>query len=248
MKRLALSLIVACAIVDTTASAADLPPLPPPDPQAQAQTPAQTQTQTQAPTQTQTQAPTQTQTQTPTPTQTQLPSRTETMAPPLMPPPEVPPPAPPTDPNRRMRGFLYGKAGYALGRIYDISESQGNFHIGGGAHTNRLAFYGYFDLLYGSTSAGLRVYDGSLGAGADGRINRFRIGGGMFIGSIWIRRTTFDDNVHAYSTGMFAHASADIYNFGFRDDHAVFVDFTARGEVFIGGTTGQLALTAGFRY
>jgi hypothetical protein len=239
MRRAFFPLVVACATFATSASAADLPPLPPPDP-------TQTPTQPQAPTQTQTQTQPQTQTQAQPPTQTQAPTDAIIVtAPPESPPP---PPADHPDPNKRFNGFLYGKGGYAWGRLFDIAEQQGNIHVGGGAQNNKLAIYAYFDLLYGSTSAGLRAYDGSIGGGVDGRLRRFRLGGGAFVGYVSVRRTTFDSTVHAYSLGAFMHASADVYTFGFRDDHAVFVDATARGEGFIGGTTGQLVLTGGFRY
>ena len=132
--------------------------------------------------------------------------------------------------------------------MFDIAERLGDFRLALGVHNDRLAMYGYGDLLYGDTTAGLRVIDGSVGLGMDGRSSRFRFGGGLFIGSLRIQRATLDGHSQAYSLGAFVHTSADVYRFGFRGDHAAFVDVAARGEGFIGGTTGQLVLSVGFRY
>lgn len=138
--------------------------------------------------------------------------------------------------------------GLSIGRVFDIAERLGDFRLALGAHNDKLAFYGYGDLLYGDTTAGLRVTDGSVGLGTDARFDRFRFGAGLFIGSLRIQRATFDGHAQAYSVGALVHTSGDVYRFGFRGDHAAFVDVAARGEGFIGGTTGQLVLSAGFRY
>jgi hypothetical protein len=224
-----------------SARAEDLPPLPPPTP----------------PTRPEPSEPSAPKTSTPTDTKPPTPTDAKPTAPgddigllerePSLAPPSTSPPLPP-DPNKRLRSYFNGQVGYALGRLFDIGEQQGSFHVGGGLQSNKLAAYGFFDLLYGSTSAGLRVYEGSLGAGADARLSRFRVGGGLYLGSLWVRRATYDDNVHAYAAGLFVHGSADVYAFGWRDDHAAYLDLAARGEGFIGGTTGQLVLSAGFRY
>jgi hypothetical protein len=138
--------------------------------------------------------------------------------------------------------------GIAVGRVFDIAERQGDLRLSLGAHNRKVAGFAYADILYGDTTAGLRVIDGSMGLGLDLRFTRYRLGGGTFLGTLRIQRATFDGHSQAYSVGAFVHTSADLYTFGFRDDHALYVDLTARGEGFIGGTTGQLVLSAGFRY
>jgi len=138
--------------------------------------------------------------------------------------------------------------GLSIGRVFDIAERQGDFRLSLGAHSKHVALYGFADLLYGDTTAGLRVVDVSAGIGMDGRISRFRVGAGLFLGNLRIQRATFDAHSQAYTVGALIHTSADLYAFGPHGDHAVYADVAARGEGFIGGTTGQLVLSLGFRY
>jgi len=199
---------------------------------------------------------------TPTPTPNPAPSTTPPTTAdfgaggPAAPPPQdvarayVPPPKSDEEIGRTFRPSGLVEGGYQYQQIHGVPITGGRLRLGVGGQNDSQAHYAVLSILYGSTEESLRSYDVRLGWNGDFlRKSIFRLGGQVELGYLWIKRTTIDKRMWALGIGGGIHASADVLQFGARDDHALYVegrfDVHAHfGPAFIWAPS----LLVGFRY
>ena len=126
----------------------------------------------------------------------------------------------------------------------------GRLRLGVGAQNDSTAFYAMGTILYGSTEEGLRTWDLRASISADlVRTGIFRFGPDLEMGYLVVRRATVDSRMWALGLGAGIHASLDVYPFGPRDDHAVFIEGKLDAHLHFGNALmwGPSVL-AGVRY
>lgn len=139
---------------------------------------------------------------------------------------EIPPStAPKNASGKDFRTTFKGSAGLQYAQVHGVPITGGRLRLGVGAQNDARAFYAMATMLLGSTEEGLRTWDlrGSLSADLL-RLGILRLGGDLEMGYLVVRRATVDARMWALGLGAGVHASIDAYQFGARDDHAVFIE------------------------
>ncbi|MCW5836512.1 MAG: hypothetical protein KIS78_29200 [Labilithrix sp.] len=146
-------------------------------------------------------------------------------APPASPSSEPPAPRPRALSGKEFRPTLKGSAGFQYAQAHGVPITGGRLRLGVGAQNDSSAYYAVLSVLYGGTAEGLRTWDvrGSI-SGDLLRTGILRLGLDLEMGYLVVRRVTVDSRMWALGLGAGVHASVDVYAFGPRDDHAVFLE------------------------
>lgn len=141
------------------------------------------------------------------------------------PPPTAAPPVlddPEPDPTPALRTGFSTKLSLAgtYRLLYGISFMGGDLGASLGGQTRKAAFYANASLFLGSTVFGLTTTDIQVGFAAEGRLGRFRVGGGVQFALLIIRRITSDSEIFDFTFGPLVQASYDLAQW---DDGAFFV-------------------------
>lgn len=166
----------------------------------------------------------------PEPTPAPTPEPEPTPAPAAEPAPErAPSPSPPPDsadtggPRPRTH-LLFGlEGGYVAQSLYDVSITGMGFAAVLGASADNLSVGGLFTFERGWTQEGLQTTNVEAGVLIEDRIERFRIGGGLRIGTFDVSRVTGTTPLLSLSAGAFFRLSFDVATFGKNDRGALYL-------------------------
>lgn len=160
-------------------------------------------------------------------------------------------PAAPRQPSGKdFRPTFKGAAGFQYAQVHGVPINGGRLRLGAGAQNDASAFYAMLSMLYGSTEEGLRTWDlrGTISADLV-RAGIFRLGGDLEMGYLVVRRATVDSRMWALGLGAGVHASLDVYPFGPRGDHAVFLEGKLDAHLHFGNAfMWGPSILAGIRY
>jgi len=166
--------------------------------------------------------------------------------------PSPPPPpveAPPEDDATKSRLALRGDLGYGFRQLAGRPTHGLDVMLGLGAQDQRFAGYATLEVLVGRTFSDLAQRTVKVGALAEWRLARIvRLGLGGDIGYVFVDRITTDRTMFALGVGVFGTGSVDVYAFGPRGDHAVYVVGRFHGALHFGATQWGPSLGLGFRY
>ena len=144
---------------------------------------------------------------------------------------------------------------HAFHRLYDLALQTTGARLGVGVQGAQASALVIADFGVGTLGASnLRATSGSLGVEAMIRALPFlRLGGGPRLGYLNVSRVTSGSPMEAFSIGVFASAKIDLYDFGPRDDHGVFMGARFDADLYGGNGAGSPLvwgpeLFAGFRY
>ena len=173
-------------------------------------------------------------------------------APPSAPgPTDAPPVLPPKPPSgNAFRPTFKGAAGFQYAQVHGVPITGGRLRLGVGGQNDSSAFYAMLSMLYGSTEESLRTWDvrGTISADLL-RVGLLRLGGDLEMGYLVVRRATVDSRMWALGLGAGIHASVDVYQFGPRDDHAIFVEGKLDAHLHFGSAfMWGPSVLAGVRY
>ena len=152
--------------------------------------------------------------------------------------------------GKEFRPSLKGAGGFQYAQAHGVPITGGRLRLGVGAQNDSSAYYAVLSILHGSTAEGLRTWDlrGSISADLL-RIGLLRLGIDLEMGYLVVRRVTVDSRMWALGLGGGVHGSVDVYAFGPRDDHAVFLEGKLDAHLHFGSAFvwGPSALV-GIRY
>jgi hypothetical protein len=170
----------------------------------------------------------------------------------LPPAPDATPPPTPggQDPATTMRSSFRGAGGFQAAWVDGVPITAARLRLGAGRQNDFVGYYATVSAFYGTTQNGLRTWD--LRAGFSGdllRLEIVRLGIDTEAGYLVIRRASIDSHLWALGLGVGVHASVDVFPFGPRADHAIFLEgrcdaYLHFGGAFMWGPT----LLVGLRY
>ncbi|MBX3219721.1 MAG: hypothetical protein KF795_04325 [Labilithrix sp.] len=166
------------------------------------------------------------------------------------PPPAESQPVAPRVTGKEYRPSLKGSAGFQYAQAHGVPITGGRMRLGVGGQNDTSAFYAVLSMLYGSTAEGLRTWDvrGSI-SGDLLRTGILRLGIDVEMGYLVVRRVTVDSRMWALGLGAGVHASVDVYQFGPRDDHAIFLEGKLDAHLHFGSAfMWGPSVLAGIRY
>ena len=151
--------------------------------------------------------------------------------PPPQPPPAatLPPPLPlPPPPVQEAPVEDAGRSGFSvrlsLGgtyrNLYGIHFGGGDAAILLGGQKNHVGFFADLEGFLGMTASGLLTSNFQVGFIVEGEIGRLRIGGGVLLGWLFIRRITTDGYLFDFTVGPALHGSYDLIRW---DGHGFYV-------------------------
>jgi hypothetical protein len=137
----------------------------------------------------------------------------------------------------------------SVATLHQVGLLQNGVSLALGAQRQHFAFYVLAEAEGGDTSRGLGTNHESLGSELQWRVLPFwRVGGGAYLERLEIHRITMSTTLVGVGFGAFLSTELDVYRFGPRDDHAVFLGVRASDD----GLGEQALLEArallGFRY
>ena len=155
-----------------------------------------------------------------------------------------PRPKVPTYPATR----IYGGIGYR--RLYDVPFVGGEVTAGIGVRKEKLVVMGRVSFASSKSAGGLVMRDLGLGVEMDYRaLGLLHIGGGGGFVFGALRRATNNHALYDAGFGGYAFAALDVLPF---DEHAIFVQATLAGELFMGHNSAPImwgpSAAAGIRY
>lgn len=157
--------------------------------------------------------------------------------------------------DTEQRAMIGLELDHAFLRMYDMALQTTGARLGLGIQNEAVGALFIGDFGVGSLgSSGLKVSTGSLGFELLFRALTFvRLGGGARLGYLNVSRVTSPSPMEALSIGGFVSAKVDVYNFGARDDHGVYLGGRIDLDTYQGhGQGGPFIwgpqLFAGFRY
>jgi hypothetical protein len=156
--------------------------------------------------------------------------------------PAAPPAAPPAKRSGHVVGFR-ADGGYAARRVVRLPTEGADLGVAFGVQPFRyFAFWGATRLFLGSTDGGLGVWAWRLGPDFDVVLDRFRIGWGVNVFVLGVRRAVRDETITTWGPAGHFGARLDVFQ---AESFALFlrgdVDagaVTATRSVFWGGTIG----------
>jgi hypothetical protein len=147
-------------------------------------------------------------------------------------------------------------AGPTVHALYDnpVYGADLTLALGGNATSHPGHYYGRLSAMLGRTAGGLAVEQVRIGPMLEWSLERLRFGASPELGTIIVHKVTSSDTMRAYSIGLRAHVSIDLYQF-MEDEppaSALYASleggfdylFDSEPDTALGG--GSLAL--GFRY
>lgn len=172
--------------------------------------------------------------------------------PPQQPPPAYPPPETSSPPARAKDGNVHSiklEAGGALRKLEGVGFLGMDYRGSFGAENEDVGHYGHVAFVWGATSEKLRTYGVNAGYSFDARIEFLRLGFGVQLGYLWVRRATLDAHLAAFGAGAFGHMSADLVKLGRRGHNALFVDVRVEGMGYLEDVVfWGPSVTLGFRF
>ena len=142
----------------------------------------------------------------------------------------------------------YGGIGYR--RLFDIPFVMGEASAGIGVRQDKLSVLGRVAFASGKSEGGLVLRDVGVGVEIDYRAaGVFHVGGGGGFSLGLLRRATNDHTLYDVGVMAFGFAALDVIPF---DEHAVFVQATLAGELYMGHNSAPIAwgpsASLGIRY
>ncbi len=170
-----------------------------------------------------------------------------TTEPPRPAPPEVPPP--PEDDSLKSRLSLKLDGGYGFRQIAGRPSHGVDFLGAIGAQDHRFGGYATLEVLVGRTFSDLATRTIKVGAIAEWRVHSIlRLGVGGDLGYVVVDRATTDRSMSALGIGVFGLGTVDLYSFGPRGDHAVYLGARFHAAAHFGATEWGPSAAVGFRY
>jgi hypothetical protein len=159
----------------------------------------------------------------------------------------TPRPKVPTSPATR----IYGGVGYR--RLYDVPFVGGEVSAGIGIRKDKLVVLGRVSFASSKSVGGLVLRDLGVGVEMDYRaLGLLHIGGGGGFVFGALRRATNNHTLYDVGFGGYAFAALDVLPFGAHGEHAIFVQGTLAGELFMGHNSAPImwgpSAAAGIRY
>jgi hypothetical protein len=135
-------------------------------------------------------------------------------------PPEGSPDAPlrPLSSRARMTAAFYG--GPSLRELYGIAFFGGDFGVAFGGDWSNFGLRGVVEGFAGTTTFGLLTGQLRWGVTTEGRIDRFRFGGGLTPGFLFVRRITKSTTLTDFTLGPELHFSVDVVRW---NEHALYL-------------------------
>lgn len=140
----------------------------------------------------------------------------------------LPPPEPTPDRASRAvvasRTFVSLEVGYVLQNLYSVPIDGADISVAVGRERGAVVAGAIVEGTPGSTRDGLPTILVTVGPLLEGRIDRFRIGGGWRLGAFNVSRVTGEGNLlFSLSAGAFARVSCDVIDLDEAHKRAIFV-------------------------
>jgi hypothetical protein len=156
-------------------------------------------------------------------------------APPPTPYPTTPTPAQEEAKLREFKPAIKAQLGYQYARMYGIPIQAGRFRLGVGAQNDVQAHYFTFSSFIGATETERRIWDLRVGYEGELRlVGILRLGLGLEMGYVFVRRASIDERMWALGIGAQAHVGLDAVTWGPRDDHALYVEARIEAHIHFG--------------
>lgn len=135
----------------------------------------------------------------------------------------------------KIKPSFRGQLGYQYTQMFGVPINAGRLRLGVGLQNDVMGHYMTFSSMVGETETGRRAWDLRVGYEGDLRLAGIvRLGAGLELGYVFIRRASIDERMWALGIGAHVHASIDALTWGFRDDHALYVDARLEGHIHFG--------------
>jgi hypothetical protein len=149
--------------------------------------------------------------------------------------------AAPPDALPRTALHVLASGGASYRRLYAMPFATGVATVGVGSDSEHLGLWAHGDYEGGRLDHGLGLRIIRVGGGADWIVGRLRLGGGVDLSSVSVRRATNGTTIDQFGPGVFAGSSVDLVAFR---DHALVLG--ARGDFDVLahtlGASGSLGL------
>lgn len=125
--------------------------------------------------------------------------------------------------------------GYQYAQLHSVPINAGRLRTGVGIQNDVMAHYLTFASFIGATESERRVWDLRFGYEGELRLASIvRVGLGAEIGYVFVRRASIDERMWALGIGANFHVGVDAVSWGFRDDHALYIDARIEGHIHFG--------------
>jgi hypothetical protein len=130
---------------------------------------------------------------------------------------------------------IKAQLGYQYARMYGVPINAGRFRLGVGAQNDVQAHYFTFSSFIGATETERRIWDLRVGYEGELRlVGILRLGLGLEMGYVFVRRASIDERMWALGIGAQAHVGLDAVTWGPRDDHALYVEARIEAHIHFG--------------
>jgi len=152
--------------------------------------------------------------------------------------------------GRRARAMFKVQLGFQYSRLHSVPIVGGRMRFGVGAQTDTQAHYFVFSSMIGETETERRAWDLRIGYGGDMRFATIaRIGVGLELGYVFVRRASIDERQWALGIGADVHLGIDALTWGPHEDHALFFEARIEGHLHFGNADmWGPTLSAGIRF
>lgn len=135
----------------------------------------------------------------------------------------------------KIKPSFRGQLGYQYTHMYGVPINAGRLRLGVGLQNDSMGHYMTFSSMVGETETSRRAWDLRVGYEGELRLAGIvRLGAGLEIGYVFIRRASIDERMWALGIGAHIHGSVDALTWGFRDDHALYIDARIEGHIHFG--------------
>lgn len=135
----------------------------------------------------------------------------------------------------KIKPSFRGQLGYQYTHMYGVPINAGRLRLGVGLQNDSMGHYLTASSMVGETETGRRAWDLRVGYEGELRLAGIvRLGAGLEIGYVFIRRASIDERMWALGIGAHVHGSVDALSWGFRDDHALYIDARIEGHIHFG--------------
>jgi hypothetical protein len=135
----------------------------------------------------------------------------------------------------KIKPSFRGQLGYQYTHMFGVPINAGRLRLGVGLQNDDMGHYMTFSSMVGETETGRRAWDLRVGYEGELRLAGIvRLGAGLEIGYVFVRRASIDERQWALGIGAHVHGSVDALTWGFRDDHALYVDARIEGHIHFG--------------